>query len=155
MLLSRCTKLREDMFIEGARALARTVAPEDVAAGALVPPVADMRDVAGALRGGRAGDVGWGSVGGALSWLGGVQRLVHPAAVGVPWCGAGPGHSRRTLSAPLPPTHTPGCSAAAHVAAAVAGKAYHGGVATELPRPHDLLEKAYHWMYQPTYRRYR
>ena len=43
----------------------------------------------------------------------------------------------------------------AHVAAAVAHRAYNAGVATELPRPHDLLERAYSWMYNPHYRRYR
>lgn len=42
-----------------------------------------------------------------------------------------------------------------HVAGAVAAKAYHLGVATDLPRPHDLLEKAQEWMYWPEYRRYR
>ncbi len=42
-----------------------------------------------------------------------------------------------------------------HVAAAVAGKAYSGGVATELPRPHDLLERAQDTMYWPMYRKYR
>jgi malate dehydrogenase (oxaloacetate-decarboxylating)(NADP+) len=47
----------------------------------------------------------------------------------------------------------PAC--AAHVAAAVANKAYNVGVATELPRPHDLLDRAYSWMYNPRYKRYR
>lgn len=44
---------------------------------------------------------------------------------------------------------------AAHVAAAVAQKAYNAGVATELPKPHDLLGWAYSWMYDPGYKRYR
>ncbi len=42
-----------------------------------------------------------------------------------------------------------------HVAAAVASKAYSGGVATELPRPHDLLGKAHDTMYWPVYRKFR
>lgn len=44
---------------------------------------------------------------------------------------------------------------AAHVAAAVANRAYNSGVATELPRPHDLVAQAHSWMYNPKYRRYR
>lgn len=44
---------------------------------------------------------------------------------------------------------------AAHVAAALAGKAYQAGVATELPRPPDLLERAYAWMWDSAYRSYR
>ena len=34
---------------------------------------------------------------------------------------------------------------AVHVAAAVAGKAYSAGIATELPKPHDLIAKAASW----------
>lgn len=30
----------------------------------------------------------------------------------------------------------------------------YSGVATEMPRPHDLLEKAHHTMYWPMYRKY-
>ncbi|KAK9818384.1 hypothetical protein WJX72_011776 [[Myrmecia] bisecta] len=41
------------------------------------------------------------------------------------------------------------------VARAVMQKAYDAGVATELPRPHDLLETAQSIMYSPSYRRYR
>jgi len=44
---------------------------------------------------------------------------------------------------------------AAHVAAAVAQKAYQGGYATALPKPHNLLETAHVEMYNPQYRRYR
>ncbi|KAI3436725.1 hypothetical protein D9Q98_006140 [Chlorella vulgaris] len=89
VMMSRCTRVREDMVIEAAKAVARDVSDEDRQGGALLPQVAAMRDVA------------------------------------------------------------------AHVAAAVAHKAYNAGVATELPRPHDLLDKALSWMYNPRYRRYR
>lgn len=89
LMVSRSTRVREDMLIEAAKALAREVSDADRQAGALMPPVASMRDVA------------------------------------------------------------------AHVAGAIANKAYNSGVATELPRPHDLLDKAYGWMYNPRYRRYR
>ena len=89
MLMSRCTRVREDMFIDAAKAVAREVSDADLQAGTLMPPVKAMRHVA------------------------------------------------------------------AHGAAAVAAKAYHSGVATELPKPHDLLGKAYTWMYNPRYRRYR
>lgn len=43
----------------------------------------------------------------------------------------------------------------AHVAQAVALKAYQGGYATALPKPHALLEKAKNEMYSPYYRTYR
>eukprot|EP00887_Chlorella_sp_A99_P002862 scaffold6.g2862.t1 len=90
-LLSRSTRLREDMFVEAAKALARLVTDEDRAAGALFPPIAAAPEVS------------------------------------------------------------------LHVAAAVAGKAYAAGesIATELPKPHDLLSKAEIWRYNPAYRRYR
>ncbi|KAL4457781.1 hypothetical protein ABPG75_012646 [Micractinium tetrahymenae] len=89
LMVSRSTRVREDMLIEAAKAVAREVTDEERVVGALLPPVAAMRDVA------------------------------------------------------------------AHVAAAVASKAYNNGVATELPRPHDVLDKSYSWMYNPRYRRYR
>ncbi|WPT13720.1 NADP-dependent malic enzyme [Picochlorum sp. SENEW3] len=44
---------------------------------------------------------------------------------------------------------------AAHVGAGLAGKAYQIGEATELPKPHNLLDHAYESMYQPQYKRYR
>lgn len=88
-VMSRSTRLREEMMMEGARALARLVTEEDLAQGALYPPVAAAREIS------------------------------------------------------------------MHVAAAVAGKAYHSGVATELPRPHDLLERAHDCMYWPMYCNYR
>jgi malate dehydrogenase (oxaloacetate-decarboxylating)(NADP+) len=43
----------------------------------------------------------------------------------------------------------------AHVARAVAAKAYEHGFATELPKAHSLLERAKQCMYNPQYRRYR
>jgi malate dehydrogenase (oxaloacetate-decarboxylating)(NADP+) len=88
-LMSRSTRLREEMFVEAAKALARLVSDEERAAGAVLPHISQARDIA------------------------------------------------------------------AHVAAAVAGRAYNAGVATELPKPHDLLEHAYAWMYNPVYKRYR
>lgn len=87
--MSRSTRVREDMFIDAAKALARWVPEEERAAGTLMPPVAALREVS------------------------------------------------------------------AHVAAAVANRAYNSGVATELPRPHDLVAQAHSWMYNPKYRRYR
>ncbi|PRW56101.1 NADP-dependent malic enzyme [Chlorella sorokiniana] len=89
VMMSRSTRVREDMLLEAAKAVARRVPEEDRAAGALMPPTAALRDIA------------------------------------------------------------------AHVAAAVANKAYNVGVATELPRPHDLLGQAHSWMHNPRYRRYR
>lgn len=38
---------------------------------------------------------------------------------------------------------------AAQVAKAVAGKGYDAGIATELPKPHDLLHMAQRAMYYP------
>lgn len=51
------------------------------------------------------------------------------------------------LPQPSPLTCVNPCATrrAAHVAAAVANKAYNNGVATELPRPHDVLDKSYSW----------
>ncbi|PSC71621.1 NADP-dependent malic enzyme [Micractinium conductrix] len=89
LMMSRSTRVREDMFLEAAKALARLTPEDDAAAGALVPTVTALRDIA------------------------------------------------------------------AHVSAAVAQRAYTSGVATELPKPHDLLDKSYSWMYNPKYRRYR
>lgn len=44
---------------------------------------------------------------------------------------------------------------AVNVAKAVAQKAYEGGYATALPKPHNLYDTARHSMYTPQYRRYR
>lgn len=44
---------------------------------------------------------------------------------------------------------------ACHVAAGLAEKAYRLGVATELPKPHNLLEHAYMSVYHPVYKKYR
>ena len=44
---------------------------------------------------------------------------------------------------------------ACHVAAGLAEKAYRTGVATELPKPHSLLEHAYQSVYHPIYKKYR
>jgi malate dehydrogenase (oxaloacetate-decarboxylating)(NADP+) len=49
VMMSRCTRVREDMVIEAAKAVARDVSDEDRQGGALLPQVAAMRDVAGAL----------------------------------------------------------------------------------------------------------
>ncbi|EFJ08832.1 hypothetical protein SELMODRAFT_185015 [Selaginella moellendorffii] len=43
----------------------------------------------------------------------------------------------------------------AHIAAAVAAKAYELGLATRIPRPTDLLSYAQSCMYSPSYRKYR
>lgn len=43
----------------------------------------------------------------------------------------------------------------AHVAKAVAQKAYEGGFATDIPKPHNLFDRAKQVMYNPQYRRYR
>lgn len=43
----------------------------------------------------------------------------------------------------------------AHVAQVVALRAYQGGYATALPKPHNLLDKARYEMYNPQYRTYR
>lgn len=43
----------------------------------------------------------------------------------------------------------------AAVARAVAQKAYDGGYATALPKPHNLVDRARQAMYSPQYRRYR
>lgn len=88
-LMSRSTRLRDEMFISVAKTLAYLVADEALDAGSLLPPVVASRDVA------------------------------------------------------------------AHVAAGLARKAYQIEVATELPKPHDLLEHAYSSMYEAGYKRYR
>ena len=43
----------------------------------------------------------------------------------------------------------------AAVAKAVAQKAYEGGFATALPKPHNIYDAARQSMYHPQYRRYR
>jgi malic enzyme len=89
VLISRCTKLRDEQLIAGAEAVARLVTDEERAAGACLPALGRARECA------------------------------------------------------------------AHVAARVAQKAYEGGFATDLPKPHSLIDKARAFMYQPAYRRYR
>jgi malic enzyme len=89
VLISRCTKLRDEQLIAGAEAIARLVTDEERSAGACLPALARARECA------------------------------------------------------------------AHVAARVAQKAYEGGFATDLPKPHSLIDKARAVMYQPAYRRYR
>ncbi|MEO2192755.1 MAG: hypothetical protein ABGY24_09930, partial [bacterium] len=44
---------------------------------------------------------------------------------------------------------------ACHVAAGLAERAYRMGLATELPKPHNLLEHAYQSVYTPNYKKYR
>ncbi len=46
-LMSRSTRLREDMFIEAARTVAKAVSEEERAAGTLMPPVAAIRELSG------------------------------------------------------------------------------------------------------------
>ncbi len=60
----------------------------------------------------------------------------------------------RAGGATLPPLHRIR-EVSAHVARAVAQKAYEGGFATELPKPHSLYDRARGHMYNPQYRRYR
>eukprot|EP00878_Enallax_costatus_P014670 GHUV01015346.1.p1 GENE.GHUV01015346.1~~GHUV01015346.1.p1 ORF type:complete len:566 (+),score=140.92 GHUV01015346.1:81-1778(+) len=60
----------------------------------------------------------------------------------------------RAAGAVLPPLHKIR-DVSASVARAVAQKAYEGGFATDLPKPHSLLDRARAYMYNPQYRRYR
>jgi malate dehydrogenase (oxaloacetate-decarboxylating)(NADP+) len=60
----------------------------------------------------------------------------------------------RANGATLPPLHKIR-EVSACVARAVAQKAYEGGFATDLPKPHSLMDKAWAMMYNPQYRRYR
>ena len=67
-------------------------------------------------------------------------------------------HAHAHLTAPSsspPPTGAAHHQVSANVAKAVAQKAYEGGFATALPKPHNLYEAARQWMYAPQYRRYR
>lgn len=89
VLLSACTKLRDEQFIAAAEAVARMVTREDLARGAIMPPLRNIREVS------------------------------------------------------------------AHVGQVVALRAYQGGYATALPKPHNLLDKARFEMYNPQYRTYR
>lgn len=57
-------------------------------------------------------------------------------------------------------SHTKACTGppiqvSAHVAQVVALRAYQGGYATALPKPHNLLDKARLHMYNPQYKTYR
>eukprot|EP00775_Hariotina_reticulata_P006129 gene6129-6368_t len=60
----------------------------------------------------------------------------------------------RASGATLPPLHKIR-EVSAYVARAVAQKAYEGGFATNLPKPHSLYDRARIHMYSPQYRRYR
>lgn len=60
----------------------------------------------------------------------------------------------RAAGAVLPPLHKIR-EVSAYVARAVAQKAYEGGFATNLPKPHSLHDRARNMMYNPQYRRYR
>ena len=53
----------------------------------------------------------------------------------------------RAAGALFPPVAAAG-EVAVHVGAAVAARAYAAGIATELPRPHDLLARAETWKYK-------
>ena len=88
-LLSRSTKLRDDMFIVAAEALAKLVTDEDRARGAIYPPISPIRNIS------------------------------------------------------------------AHIAKAVAQRAYDSGLATEQPKPSDLHDAALQNMYDAEYRNYR
>ena len=71
-LISRSAKTRDEQFIAAAEAVGRLVTDEDRAAGACLPPLHKIRDVAAHVArwvGGwaRAG-VGWGGVGGGGEW---------------------------------------------------------------------------------------
>ncbi|KAF8071093.1 ME6 [Scenedesmus sp. PABB004] len=63
-------------------------------------------------------------------------------------------HEDRAAGGTLPPLHKIR-EVSAHVARAVAQKAYEGGFATDLPKPHSLYDRARAHMYNPQYRRYR
>lgn len=82
-VMSRCTRLREDMFVAAAQTVAAMVTEKDRTAGRVFPAVSRAREIA------------------------------------------------------------------AQVAKAVAGKGYDAGIATELPKPHDLLHMAKRAMYYP------
>lgn len=57
----------------------------------------------------------------------------------------------RALGLSLPPLHQIR-EVSVHVARAVAQKAYEGGFATDMPKPHSLIDKARAAMYNPVYR---
>lgn len=67
VMMSRSTRVREDMFIDAARALARLVPEADREAGSLMPPVTALRDVAGAPLSFAAAGAGAGAAD-ALVW---------------------------------------------------------------------------------------
>ena len=71
----------------------------------------------------------------------------------------------RARAAPPPTPHTGGperpparaprpaaLQVSIHVARAVAQTAYEGGFATDMPKPHSLVDKARAMMYNPVYR---
>ena len=142
-----------------------------------VPPVAALREVSGALRWccRRACHVAaaWAAARAAGArnaracraaescsrWAAERACSAHALALGSPslplqprWlppCPTAPTSLGWPLThAPLPPL-APSLNIAAAVAAAVANRAYNSGVATELPRPHDLVAQAKAWMYNP------
>ena len=140
LMMSRSTRVREDMFLEAAKALARLTPEDDAAAGALVPTVTALRDIAGGWAGRRSPcdcpkQVACGQACLPACPLGRSHLLwlLPPAGAGH----ATPTQPRSILRAHPRP--------AAHVSAAVAQRAYTSGVATELPKPHDLLDKSYSW----------
>ncbi|KAI8472774.1 MAG: NADP-dependent malic enzyme [Monoraphidium minutum] len=61
------------------------------------------------------------------------------------------GDDERAQGLALPPLHQIR-EVSVHVARAVAQKAYEGGFATDMPKPHSLLDKARAAMYNPVYR---
>ena len=79
-MMSRSTRVREDMVIEAAKALARDVSDADRAAGSLMPPVPALRDVAGGRAGGLHGVAAKGR--GIIAAA--VRQLTHKAG----WCGS-------------------------------------------------------------------
>eukprot|EP00271_Cylindrocystis_brebissonii_P012263 TRINITY_DN30516_c0_g1_i1.p1 TRINITY_DN30516_c0_g1~~TRINITY_DN30516_c0_g1_i1.p1 ORF type:complete len:691 (+),score=69.02 TRINITY_DN30516_c0_g1_i1:365-2437(+) len=85
-VMSGATRIRDEMFLAAAEALAAQVTDEDRAAGLVYPPFWKIRSIS------------------------------------------------------------------AHIARAVASKAYEFGLASRLPRPHDLLSVAFNNMYDPNYR---
>lgn len=67
LMMSRSTRVREDMMIDAARAVARSVPESDREAGALLPPVGAVREVAGGMPAGLRGLRG--AEGGLQGWL--------------------------------------------------------------------------------------
>lgn len=68
-MMSRSTRVREDMFIDAAKALARCVSEEERGAGTLMPPVAALQDVSGERA-------CWAALAMVLRWGGGWAECV-------------------------------------------------------------------------------